>query len=624
MKFRNLLLIALFAGILSACNFTLAEDVTPPPGYVAPTPLPTLVLSPLQAPHVENGRAIYTEKCAACHGETGMGDGEQGIQLGVTVPAFGLPEIARPATPAEWYTVVTRGRMDRLMPPFASLNDQERWDVVAYAMTLHTTEEQVAKGKEIFESACENCSTDFFTDQSKMSPLNEVDLARIVREGNDAVPAFGADLSEDDLWAVTAYLRTLSFDMSAAIVEAPATATPEVASATEAPIATDAGTPAGTEQAAAPSEPTAVLQQGFGTVTGTIDNQSSADLPSDLKVTLRGFDHGADPSAGPQEVASQETTVNADGSFTFQNVEMPNRRIFIAEIDVNGVQVQSEFAMAEEGSTSITLPPLVVREMTDDTSLLVVDEVRIFLDYSNTDVQIFGVYSFRNPSDKTIVVPLKDGTEIPFIKMPEGMLNQGYEALQSSEPFVNTGDGLAIPPSDGSYGLIAFTTTPKQDEFEIAQPFALPVISLSVFLPEGVKADSIQLTSQGLQAIDNFNFEVYNAVHVPAGDTIRFTVSGEPTETGETTQPVTSTNQNLVIGAGILGLALLAGGAWLFMRDRSRIEEEAGEEEEEFESSEDVLDAIVALDDLHRAKKISAEAYQKRRAELKDILKGMM
>ncbi len=69
----------------------------------------------------------------------------------------------------------------------------------------------------------------------------------------------------------------------------------------------------------------------------------------------------------------------------------------------------------------------------------------------------------------------------------------------------------------------------------------------------------------------------------------------------------------------------------MYLRDRKRTEEaeddeEANEEdgEEEFESSEDVMDAIIALDDLYRAKKISDEAYQKRRAELKDILKGMM
>jgi hypothetical protein len=35
------------------------------------------------------------------------------------------------------------------------------------------------------------------------------------------------------------------------------------------------------------------------------------------------------------------------------------------------------------------------------------------------------------------------------------------------------------------------------------------------------------------------------------------------------------------------------------------VEEGEEDEEHEFESSEDVLDAIVALDDLHRAKNIS-------------------
>ena len=48
------------------------------------------------------------------------------------------------------------------------------------------------------------------------------------------------------------------------------------------------------------------------------------------------------------------------------------------------------------------------------------------------------------------------------------------------------------------------------------------------------------------------------------------------------------------------------------------------EEEDEFESAEDVMDAVIALDDLHRAKKISDAAYQKRRAELKEILKEKM
>lgn len=623
MKLRNPILLVVCSVLFTACNFTLAEDVTPPPGYIAPTPLPTLVLSPAQVPNVESGKLIYAEKCAACHGETGMGDGEQGIQLGVTVPAFGLSEVARPATLAEWYTVVTRGRMDRLMPPFASLNDQERWDVAAYAMTLHTTEEQLAKGKQIFESACSGCSTDFFKDQSRMAALNEVDLARIVKQGNESVPAFGADLSEDDMWTVAMYLRSLSFDTTPALVEAPAsTATPEVASVTEAPAAD--GTPVGTEQAAAANEPTSVAQAGVGSISGLIVNQSGADLPSDLKVTIRGFDHGADPSAGPQEVFTQETTVSTDGSFSFENVEIPNRRIFIAEVYVDGVQMQSNFAIVEEGATSLTIPPLVIYEMTNDASLLVVDEVRLFFDYGDAEIQVVGIYSFRNPSDKTVVIELENGDKIPFIETLEGASVQGYEALQDSKPFVNTEKGFAIPPSEGSYGLAAFTTVPKQKEFEVSQPFELPVVNLSVLLPEGVTAQGDRLIGEGQQAIQNFNFEVYSVANISAGEVVKFTVAGQPDEaSGAVTEPA-SVNQNLLFGAVAVGLALIAAGAWLYLRDRKSLEETDDDEEPEFESSEDVLDAIVALDDLHRAKKISDDAYQKRRAELKDILKEMM
>src|SRR5215212_7931999 len=293
MKFQFAIIIGL-ASLLSACNFTLAEDVTPPPNYVPPTPGQTLgLLFPAQAPSTDNGAAIFAEKCAPCHGATGLGDGKQGIQLGVTVPAFGLPEVARPASPGQWYTTVTRGNMERFMPPFASLGDQERWDVVAYAMTLHTSEAEIAKGKELFETNCAKCSTDFFKDQAKMSALSEVELARIIKKGNEDVPAFGATLSDDDVWSAAVYLRSLSFD-TAPMVSAPAfTATPEVVTSTEAPAAVGVGTPIGTAlstvegtaQVPATSEVTTVAKEGFGKITGSIENKTGVGLPADLKVT---------------------------------------------------------------------------------------------------------------------------------------------------------------------------------------------------------------------------------------------------------------------------------------------------------------------------------------------------
>ena len=642
MKFRFAIVFAFasLAFLLSACNFTLAQDITPPPNYVPPTAAATLgPLFPAQAPSTENGAVIFAEKCAPCHGATGLGDGEQGIKLNVTVPAFGLPEVARPASPAQWYTTVTRGNIERFMPPFASLSDQERWDVVAYAMTLHTSEEEIAKGKELFEANCGECSTDIFRDQEKMSVLSGVELARTIKQGNEQVPPFGATLSDDEVWAVSAYLRTLSFDTAAVVAAPQASATPlvvltETSAAAETPSAeTPAGTPLGTvegtEQAPATSEATTLAKAGFGTVRGSVENKTGVDLPAGLKVTLRGYDHGADPSAGPQEVFSQEGMIDANGSFVFENIEIPLNRIFIAELTHAGMDLQSGFAVVKEGDTSLTLPPITLYEKTEDLSALVVDEARIFFEYGTDVVQVFNVYSFRNPGNETVVVKLNEKGEIPFIKSPEGSAGSAYEFMQDSEPFQQIENGFAIPPSEGSYGLIAFASVPKAKEFKFSQEFILPATTVTVFVPEGITVKSDRSTDLGVQTIQDFNFQIYEMGGVAAGETLDLSVSGTPKEPGteSASAPAAATsNQNLLIGAGTLGVALILAGAWMYLRDRNRGEDAIGQDEEghEFESSEDVIDAIIALDDLHRAKKISDEAYQKRRAELKQILKGMM
>ncbi len=83
--------------------------------------------------------------------------------------------------------------------------------------------------------------------------------------------------------------------------------------------------------------------------------------------------------------------------------------------------------------------------------------------------------------------------------------------------------------------------------------------------------------------------------------------------------PDITQNQTLLIGVGALGLALILAGAWLYWRDRNHPEEE--DEEDEFDDPESIMDAIIALDDLHRAGKLSDQAYKQRRDELKNSLK---
>lgn len=616
MKLRYLSLFAL-AFALTACNFTLAEDVTPPPGYIPPTPMPTLVMVPPQTPNVANGAAIYAEKCAPCHGETGLGDGPQGIQLGVTVKAFGLPEIGRPASPAEYFTVVTRGNMERLMPPFNSLNDQQRWDVVAYALTLHTTPEQVARGKQLFEENCTNCSTDFFRNQTNMAPLTGVALARLAREGNGSdIPAFGANLSDDDLWAVAAYLRTLSFDTAPL-------AQPTTAPDSQTPVAAEAGTPV--------AEGT-VLAAGFGTVSGKVESVTGS-LPADLTITLRGYDHGgSDPSGGAQEVFSAVGVINADGTYIFENVELPENRIFLLDAAYSGVSLQSEPGVALAGQSALELAPLRLYAIGTDTSKLVVDEVSLFFHARDaTTLDVLGLYSFRNPGPDMIMVKMAEQQEIPFIKFPQGAEGLGYEAMQDSARFVSMDDGFAMTPGEVPYGIVAYASLQRAEkQTSITQEVVLPVSEFRILVPDGMEVKGANIKYENQQDVQGTLYQSYLANNIAAGSKLTFELSGQPTGTDGGAAAATNGNNWLLYGAGGLGALLIAGGAWLYLRDRSQKaeadldEEEADEAESEFETSEEVLDAIVTLDDLHRDKKISDEAYQKRRAELKEMLKGLM
>ncbi len=645
MKFRSLLILA-FALLLTACSFSLAEDVTPPPGYVPPTPAPTLgPVFPAVAPDPARGAAIFAEKCAPCHGAQGLGDGPQGKQLPVPVAPLGLPEFAAKASPARWFTVVTQGNLDRFMPPFASLSEQQRWDVVAYAFTLHTTPAQLEEGKALFEANCAGCSTAPFTSQEKMAALTENDLANIVRQGEGEIPAFGSSLSDEQVAAVVAYLRSLSF-----ATPTPPTPTPEPvtvtvtsASAETTPAAVEGtatapaeGTPAaeGTATASVEGTPVAAATQPGVTseapskVVGTIENKSGADLPADLTVRLRGFDHAQDAS-GPQETLTLEGTVQPDGTFQFENVELPAGRIFIAEVTFQGITFQSDLGVVNAGDTQVNLPPVILYAPSEDFSTLSFTQVHIGFDFgTDGTIQVFEIYTFTNPTDRAIVIKT-DGTNVPFIALPANAQNIGFEIGQDSAPYFAAEGGFALLPSAQPYSLIAFFTLPYDaKKTEIVQPFVISAKSALLFVPEGVKVKGDSLTDSGPQTISNTTYQTFSAKDIAAGANLTFTLSGQPKQ-GGTTQPAAASNQQtLLIGAGVLGVVLILAGVWLYWRDRNRSVEEDEEEtvedeaeEDEFETREDVLDAIVALDDLYRAGKINEEAYRKRREELKAKLK---
>lgn len=611
MKLRIIIIIALAAFFLAACNMTLAQDVTPPPGYVQPTPVPTLgPLYPDVAPDVANGALIYAEKCAACHGNTGLGDGEQGKQLPVPVAALGLPEIAYEASPASWFLTVSLGNLERFMPPFNSLTDAQRWDVVAYSFTLSTTPEQVEDGEVLYAQFCLECHGDQpdFATQEKMAAFSPENLDFIIENGiqGTGMPAMSDSLSESDRAAINAYLRTLTFSESS----------PTTDVATVEPSATEV-----------PPEETAV-SAAVGQVSGMLVNGTGDQIPADTLITLRGFSHSTDPNSTPQEVVTETALVSPDGSYVLEDIQLEEGLIFLAQLEYGGITYQSDLAFVESGTTRIVIPDLTIYETTTETGALVVEQLHISFDFAVEDgVQVFEVFTIRNLGNKTILVE-SDGSFIPFMPMPAGVGEIGYELSQESARLLPTEDGFALPPTEELYGIVAFFNLPFEKELDFSQFLALSVDSILVIVPEGIRLEGDRFTDAGLQTgAQGSNFQIYTGQARNAGESIDIQVSGKVAGPGVVGD--LENRQLILIAAGALGLTLIIAGGWMFVRDRkgkdreNEYEEDGEDDEAEFDRAEDVMDAIIALDDLFRAKKISEQAYHERRDELKGILREL-
>ncbi len=644
-------LVVLFTFFLTACSFSLAEDITPPPGAVqSPVsrtePVPVSgPLYPLVPPNTGNGAAIYAEKCAPCHGTTGMGDGPRAAQLPNPVAALGSADIARQAAPAGWYTLVTRGNLERFMPPFPSLTDRERWDAVAYAFSLSATSDEIESGARLYQANCASCHgadgdgdgpqaaglsspPSDFTDQEFMAQRSAADFYQAVSAGiAPAMPAYADRLSEAERWALAAYLRTLTFDHSQD--EIASQNMPETLGEVETPAAGTPSADGSPEPSAETGTAVAEALPAMGIVLGSVINHSGGEVPPDLEITLRGYDD-------MRQVITQTTTIQPEGKYTFEEVDMPAGRAFLVTVEYGGTTYGSDIAVAQPDTTLPDLP-VAIYDSTTDASMLSVDRLHLFFELGGEDtLRVIQLYILSNTGDRT-VVPVEGGQPTVSFVLPEGAANLEIQDGMIGERFVLTADGfgdtIPIRPGAGRYELLFAYELPYEGKLELVQPMSLPVNAVVVMAPEnGIDIEGEGLVDAGSRDVQGAQYRMYNGTSMASGSDLRLTVSGR--SAGTSPSLVSGSNTNLVIGLGVFGVALLLAGVWLYRRSRPTADEDddLGDEEDVAEdvsevvseSPESLMDAIIALDDLYQAGELPESAYLERRAKLKARLQAIL
>jgi LPXTG-motif cell wall-anchored protein len=619
--------IVLISFSLTSC-FSLAEDITPPPGAELPSPQNTLVPAPAAAsdamvvpatqPDPSAGEPIYTEKCAPCHGEAGMGDGPD-AQMLERVPALGSPSLARQASPSEWYTIVTQGNMQKFMPPFSSLTDQQRWDVVAYLYTLSAPPEFVTQGKALFTENCVEChGTDGtegvvdLTDPAFMSERSAADIFTVLTTGKSRMHEFD-QLSEDDRWALTAYVRSFTFANyePSEIADAPETETEPGDSAD--PTETVSETP---------SEETDDTS-GFGTVQVAVVTESDAEIPSNLEIVLRGYEEMT-------EVFTQTMTTVEGNSLAFENVPLPAGRVYFATSEYQNAVFGSDIVTVDEAMTSVDLEVLYFPPTTDP-AILNVDRLHVFIDFlSDETLQIYQLYIYSNPTDQVLVPEEGLDTVANFDLPPDAFNFSVQEDMNMVYQSTRTGFGITniYPSADPYQTLYSFEMAYEDKELDLAIPVGLDAKAVIVMAPSnGVKVESDQLIEGEEQTFEGITYRLYNGSNLTAGENLALTISGRPKGGSEIiTTGDDGTNNSLVIGLAGFGITLVAAGIILWRRNQEVdfLDEDDEWLDETEETTEDIMDAIITLDDQYKNGDLPEGAYQSRRKELKDRLKELV
>ncbi|MFN8377745.1 MAG: c-type cytochrome [Anaerolineae bacterium] len=639
--------LVLLALLLASCSGLGGEPAivsTVPP---QPTTAPERGY-PAQPPDIASGAAIFAARCTECHGAGGAGDGTR-VQSGQiqNIPNFLDPAVPGSQRVSDWYTTITNGRIENLMPPWANaLSEQQRWDVAYYTYLMHHTPEQLARGAEIFTESCAGChgasgrgdgpdaaslsgAVGDLTDLANMATLSDDHIFTTISEGvgdpQDGMPAFADQLSADDIHAVTGYVRTLGLASAEPLtVAVQATSAPQTQATTATSAPTAAAQP--TTAAVAP-EPVSTEEPAAGstiTITGTVTNgTANGEVPSDLSVSLFVFPQGEDP-------IEIEQTVDANGGYRFEDVFFAEDAAYAITANYRDRLFLSEITSGQALGPNPVID-LSIYELTDDPSVLTITliETQINVNADTDSLEVAQFMEVENSSDRayttTQVTP--DGRPISLaIPLPPGSIVPGFTERSRyaylSDEYTVVDTQLVYP---GEIHLVQLVyIIPYSGSAIIEQELGYTFAGLDQLLvrPDGVQVNAEGLASMGTTTVGGREFMSYSGTFTrPAGSLLRVELSGTGSGGPSSFDPggavVSGDSAALVLVGGAILLGVLIG-IFIWTRRRSTPPEPPKV------TAESLAKQIADLDAAHAAGEISDSAWKKQRAELKNRLTQLL
>lgn len=585
----------------------------------AQTPSPTFDVSqvtpPLAPPVASFGSGSYEQNCAPCHGLTGQGDGPTSPNLPSPATAFADPSAVWPLSPAEMFHTTKFGRIEKLMPPWQNqLSDDEIWQTVAYAWSLHTDAAFVGGGEQLYAQECAAChgeggagdGPDAQGPDAQVDPPNFSDPTyAMVKSQEDwlagwleAHPEIGQDWTEQEQQQTLEYIRTFSMIP-----------------------AWDSG-----------------YRPGAGVLRGTVVmGTAGAALPPGLEVTLDVYAHFT--------LAETFTaTVNAEGAFEFTGLSVEPTFSYLPSVLVGEIRYSSSIvsltSAESEGQTTIT-----IYETTSEPAEIRINRTDWIIDDQPGALLVVQLYFFGSGGDRTYTGSPVEGLDVPAtvaIHIPAEAQEVTFENSNAGERFQQVGDlyydTSPLLPGEGVKQIVVRYFLPYEGtSATYAQRFLFPVDQTNLLLAELPQlevtitpADGAPLEVAESQEFQGRTYRIYRSESLPASE-VEVALAGlldvnavDPREgavaAGASTSQSTGSSGEpfspwMAWSVGGLGALVLAGGVlWSWRSGRVQV----GDQEQDLRREVDELARRIAqLDDLHALGQVSDEIWQHQRSQLK-------
>jgi mono/diheme cytochrome c family protein len=550
---------------------------------------------PEQPPDARAGLVVYGQRCANCHGNTALGDGELARDLPNPPAALADPAFLRAATPSELFETITDGRIPQGMPPFGDassdpLSEATRWDVISAIYSLGTPIESVEQGEALYVETCQPChGADGRGDGPEATgPPGDLTLSEFWATTSnqsvyDILSGQGIadhqfELSDDQLWATVDYLRTFSY----AYTDALAAFRPlEVAS-----------------------------------ISGQVENGTTGEIVGQpLVATLRAFTQALNITLTLTE------TVGADGRYTFNLTDVPQEWFYRVGVSYNGIDFSSGFGQLSFSEPVLDLP-ITVFEQTTDPSDVLIERLHIVASFADGFVQVGELYVVSNVSDAVFMGESGRAEEGTFrLSLPPEATSidfqRGFGSVDSFIPtseVIFTGDGwadtLPVRPGTGLLLLVQYVL-PYDREGRYSHQVYYDTAGVTLVLAEaGVRLDEADgWTNRGLQSTEMGSFTSYSLDNLAPGAALTLSLEGRPRSGGGgPAAAVLGGSTELLVG-GAAALIVLIAAALIVRRWRQEPEPLAGREE--------LLLAIAELDEAFEAGELDAAEYEAERDDLK-------